>query len=115
MSWVIWHEEAEKEYGFPITMDELLGLIPAIIRQEDPRPVREQVADRYAHGGGWHPFGQGAWRLGSGMKLQFPGDPAMKPLAATTMPLSGEVVYLYAHSMILVMNSDHNYEVSRMD
>ena len=38
---------------------EALGLLPDIIRDDDMRSVKEQIELRYAHGGGYKPFGEG--------------------------------------------------------
>jgi len=114
ITWSIFASEAIRVYGPGTTAGDLLGFLPEILRPEDPRPAREQLADRYAHGGGWSPFGKGQWTLGENMVLKFPGDPAMKPLAALPLPLSKETVVLYPHQMVVVIGL-HSFEVVRLD
>lgn len=92
----------------------LLGYIPDIITELDERPVREQVADRYAHGGGFSPFGVGDWKLNSDTKtIQYPGDPPYKPLFSTQ--IRDEMVVLYDHSIVAVIQANGKFDVIRMD
>jgi hypothetical protein len=85
-----------------------------IIRADDPRPVADQINDRYSHGGGWFPYGQGQWtRNPETGALKYPGDPAMPPLAS--IRVNDELVVLYDHALICVVQPDGTFLVSRMD
>lgn len=95
-----------------LTLD-VLGLIPDIITVRDPRSVAEQVADRYAHGGGWSPYGQDKWQMDEDGTLHYPGDPAFKPLAMTEV--HGETVRFYDHAIVSVRHTDGSFSVVRMD
>jgi hypothetical protein len=91
-----------------------LGFIPEILLDSDPRPMKEQINDRYRHGGGWHPI--------SGMTLRddgtmhFPGDPPFKPVAKLMLTDGrSEFAYFYEHDFVAIVQADGSYEVSRMD
>lgn len=94
---------------------EELGLLPAIFNPADPRPAREQIEDRYAHGGGWRPYGKGKWTIdyADGGTLRYPEDPAMRPWAA--LELNDEMVLVYDCSIIAVVQRDGTFDVLRMD
>lgn len=89
-----------------------LGYLPQIILHSDPRPVKEQVRERYAHGGGWHPF-EGFVFSPEKLTIKYPGDPAYKALARTEV--NEETVIVYPHAWVLVLQKDGSYEISRMD
>ncbi len=102
-----WTELKRDEY-------DRLGLLPQIILNIDPRPVKEQVADRYAHGGGWHPFGQGKWKFDPVRHtLKYPGDPVFHPYWVTEV--RDETVYVYQSGIVAVVQKDGSFEVTRMD
>ena len=115
ITWTIFASEAMRVYGKDVTAGDLLGFLPMILRPEDPRPAKEQLADRYSHGGGYSPFGKDQWTLSPDMVLKFPGDPAMKPIAALRLPLSQETVVLYPHQMAMIRQDDLSFEVMRLD
>jgi hypothetical protein len=90
----------------------ILGYIPQIIFAGDPRPVHEQINDRYAHGGGFKPMK--GWSFDPKTHyLRYPGDPAYRPLARAE--INDEMVYVYPHAWVCVVASDGTFEVSRMD
>lgn len=88
-----------------------LGLLPGLISEDDPRPVREQLNDAYRHGGGWDPMA--GFTVRDGYVLKYPDDPPMKPLAMTS--LRQEVVVFYPYSFLGVFQPDGSFEVSRVD
>jgi hypothetical protein len=89
-----------------------LGFLPDLLSNEDPRPVKEQLTDKYSYGGGWNPMN--GFKLNrETMKLSYPGDPPMWPIARTNV--RNEVVCLYDCSFLLVMQADGNFEVSHVD
>ena len=113
ISWTIFTEAAKKTYG-NISAGDLLGFLPDILRPEDPLPAKEQIAARYSHGGGWRPFGKGEWTLDRFL-LKFPGDPEMAPIAGLSLPQSMEIVLLYPHQMVSVIDFDRSFDVVRLD
>jgi hypothetical protein len=91
---------------------ELLGFLPDIIRKDDPRPVAEQVNDRYAHGGGWRPMR--GWELDrETYAITYLEDPPYKPIAATK--IKNEFVLVYPHAWVAVVQENGAFEVARMD
>ena len=95
---------------YPGFTEEMLGLIPMLLWNSDPRPAREQLHERYAHGGGWSPF-QGFVMTETGIK--YPGDPEMKLYAETK--LRDETIRLYECAWVAIVQPDGSYEISRMD
>lgn len=95
------------------TIDDL-GWLPLMILTSDPRPIREQLDERYAHGGGWSPMGDGRWEFNRDThRLKYPGDPWMNPLAITK--IRDETLILYPYAFVLVLQPDGSYEVARVD
>jgi hypothetical protein len=96
--------------SFPLP--EGLGLLPAILKAADGRSVREQLEDRYRHGGGWRPIP--GLRMGKNRVMHFPGDPSFKPSAAAD--INGELVIFYKQaSLLAVIQKDGKFEVCRVD
>lgn len=93
-----------------------LGYLPGFLSDADSRPAREQLDERYAHGGGYRPFGKGEWQfVATDRRLKYPGDPWMKPVAAATLPGSCETVLLYPGQMLLIQQADQSFTVTRVD
>jgi len=91
-----------------------MGVLPDILLDTDPRPVKEQLAERYRHGGGYSPFKGFKLIDRATMALQYPGDPTMWPGAMSE--LGDETVYYYPHgSWLLIMQKDGTWEVCRVD
>ena len=98
---------------------EALGFIPLWLRLSDPRPIREQLHEHYAHGGGWRPF--------KGFKLVRPadnpdplswtlayeGDPPVRAIG--TALLRNERIVLFRHSWVAIVHPSGEFEVARMD
>jgi hypothetical protein len=87
-----------------------LGFLPDIITDEDPRPVKDQVNDKYDYGGGWRPLPGFNW---NGRMLTYPGDPPMEPIAVAR--LRDELLFFYPGDWLLVAQKDGSFECSRMD
>jgi hypothetical protein len=90
-----------------------LGFLPDILLEEDERPVKEQLEDRYAHGGGWRPI-PGLKLNRMTMVMRFPGDPPYKPAAFTQIGKE-TVVYYPMCSLLLILQANGDYEVTRVD
>ncbi len=99
-----------------ITADAVLGLLPEIIQNDDPRSAIDQINERYAHGGGWNEFHGFTMRNGA---LCYPEDPPYRPVAQIQLsetPLrKTERVVLYAHAWVAIILPDDSYRVARMD
>lgn len=91
-----------------------LGFIPGFLSLTDPAPAKAQFHKAYRHGGGWLPFGEGQWRLDTrSLQLRFPGDPPLEPVAATD--LRDETIVVYRSAIVMILQNDGSFEVSRMD
>lgn len=90
---------------------EMLGYLPGMFSESDPRSAQEQLNDRYGHGGGWQPFN--GFTLLPNKELKYPGDPPIKPLAITV--LHNDVLIFYEHEWLLVLRPDNTWEVARVD
>jgi hypothetical protein len=92
-----------------------LGFLPEILLDEDVRPVKEQLNDRYAHGGGFRPFGNEKFKLDRmTMVLRYPGDPPFVPAAFTQ--IGNETVIFYPQcSLLLILQPNGDWEVTRVD
>jgi hypothetical protein len=88
-----------------------LGFLPDLVSEDDPRPAKAQLADKYRYGGGWRPTP--GFTVRDGYVLKFPDDPPMAPRAMTT--LRDEVIVLYDYAFLGVFQPDGSFEVSRCD
>lgn len=86
-----------------------LGFIPSFLREDDPRPARDQFAEQYI--GGWSPF-KGFKKLEDG-SLLYKGDPPLEPLYEAH--LRNEHITVYRHAWVTITQPDGTFEVSRMD
>lgn len=94
-----------------------VGLIPTFLKAHDERPLKQQIDERYAHGGGWHPLAD--WRIhNQTWQLHYnhagEGDPDYMPLGGAS--LNGEIIICYPDAWTVIMDaSDGTFEVSRLD
>lgn len=89
-----------------------LGYIPDFLLDQDERPAREQINERYAHGGGWQPLLAG-WKMSADGRLSYPGDPTMPPVARTK--LREEEIFVYPYAWVAIRQPDGSFEVARLD
>lgn len=87
-----------------------LGYLPYFLSEADPRSAREQLNANYKFGG-WRPFP--GFELGADNSLNYPGDPPEFPLAQAK--LRDELIVLYPHDWVAVIQPDRSFEVCRMD
>lgn len=95
----------------PDCTPDTVGFIPTFLDMDDPRPAKEQFAERYQWGG-WRPqegFTQGNQRY----SLNYPGDPPLSPMAA--MVLGDELVMVYRYGYVAIWQKDGTFEACRMD
>lgn len=88
-----------------------VGAIPLWLEDRDPRSAKEQLGYHYQHGGGWQPFE--GFKLNKDKSIQYPGDPPHKPLAV--MKLRNEVIMVYPHAWVMILQKDGSFEICRMD
>ena len=96
----------------PKLTPEHLGFLPGFLDADDPRPAREQIDASYQHGGGWQPFEGFKFDPGR-LTLKYPGDPAFKAIAMTT--LRDETLYFFDHDWLLILQPDGVWEVARVN
>jgi len=101
MIWIMKHPQATPE---------MLGFIPQMLSEHDPRPAREQFDSAYGHCGGWQAF-HGFTMTATG--LRYPGDPEMPLLAETK--LRDETIRFYDCAWVAIVQPDGSYEICRMD
>lgn len=89
----------------------VLGHIPSMLNDNNPKSAREQLDENYAHGGGWQPIK--GFKRRENYAIKFPGDPVMVPLAAIKM--RDEVIVLYRYGVVAIFQKEGTFEVARMD
>ncbi|HEY4385633.1 MAG TPA: hypothetical protein VGN34_14335 [Ktedonobacteraceae bacterium] len=100
MIWIILHPKMTAEH---------LGFIPSFLSEDDKRPAKEQINDRYV--AGWNKFD--GFTKDSNHVLKYPDDPSMHPLAATK--LRDELILFYEHSWLVIVQPDGSWEAARVD
>ena len=88
----------------------VLGFIPGMLSELDPRPAREQLDSGYQHGGGWRPLS--GWTR-EGVKIRYPGDDPLTPLSWGL--LRDEAILVYESAWVMILQRDGSFEVGRMD
>lgn len=96
-------------YAISPNAKDLLGFIPCFLDEQDARPAREQIADRYV--AGWSLFP--GFRLGESMDLLYEGDPPLSPAAWTR--LRDELIVVYPYGWVAIIQPDETFEVARCD
>lgn len=96
--------------------EDFLGLIPNFLSEDDPRSAAAQFAENYSHGGGWSPMT--GWRYDSAPPstppfISYPGDPPYYAVAKAT--LRDETILVFPHAWVAIVQSNGDFEVSRMD
>ena len=86
-----------------------LGYIPGFLSEDDPRPAKQQIDERYISG--WNRFD--GFKMAGNFSLRYPGDPALEPLAMTH--LRDETIYVYRYGWVAIVQPDKSFEVARLD
>ena len=91
-----------------------LGYLLFMLNDTDPRSARDQFDAGYRISGGcpWTPF-KGHTMHPITKALKYPGDPPLKPIAATW--LRNERIYFYPYAWVAIVQEDGSFEVCRMD
>lgn len=99
------------EFLHPKMTLEHLGMLPEFLNENNPQSAKEQIDGNYRHGGGWHSMK--GFKLGEDNSLSYPGDPPMSPVASTR--LRDELILLYPHAWIAIIQPDRSFDVARID
>jgi hypothetical protein len=99
----------------PRATGEMLGFIPSFLFDTDPRPARDQLHERYSHGGGWFPMPKDTFTMlpNGNLRSKYSYDPDTVLLAEAK--LREETIRVYDHEWVAVIQPDGTFEVSRMD
>jgi len=101
--------------GYPFNHDPNIspvGYLPFFFDPDDPRPAKEQIHERYQHGGGWHPF-EGFQMAEDHTSILYPGDPPMHLIAIAN--LRNERLFFYEGQWLAIMQPDGSHEIARVD
>lgn len=104
LTWVWFHAKGRAAAGY----------IPSFLDVDRSAKARDQLDYAYQHGGGWRPFpGFQLIEDSDVPRIQYPDDPPYSPLAFTK--LRDEVIIIYPHSWVMIMQPDRSFEMCRMD
>lgn len=97
------------------TNQHLTGMLPFFVQADDPRPAKEQIAERYPFG--WNNFAgatlKNAEELGQA-QFCYPGDPPFTEIARTLV--NNEWVILFPFDWVVCYNRDTgDIDVARID
>ena len=87
------------------------GYIPGFLRDDDPRPAREQFDERYVSG--WVPAPPGLSFDVETLTMTYPNDPPMHPISG--LQFRDETLLLYPSSWVVIVQKDGSWEAARMD
>jgi hypothetical protein len=88
-----------------------LGYLPDLISEDDIRPVKEQLDDKYRYGGGWRPMKGFSFDKHT-YAIKYPGDPLLRPIAQAQ--LRDEKIFLYEGDWLMIVQPDSSYEIARV-
>jgi hypothetical protein len=92
---------------------DMCGMIPEFLSEYNERSAREQLDQAYRHGGGWRPMK--GWNFEPESKaIKYPGDPEMYPVAMMELH-EKEMIYVYPHAWVVIVQPDGSFEIARMD
>ncbi len=93
---------------------EVAGFIPGFLSVHDPRPAVEQIADNYAHGGGWNSFTHVFRPDFANLEMHSTvGDPPIRCMAMSI--LRGEIIMLFEHDWLVIIQPDGTWDCARLD
>lgn len=100
---------------------ERLGYVPGFFDNNDPRSAKEQLNERYAHGGGWLPVKGFTFVKGASMnecRLVGSDNMLFRPYAAAILHPDGDVpetIIAFDHAMFVIEQVDGTWEAARLD
>lgn len=103
------------------TNAERLGAIPTFFWESDLRPAKEQIAERYAHGGGYS-ICSGEWEISvpttfsAVLTYLLPGDEADERFREWGRgALRDETIIVFDAAFTAIVQPDGSFDVIRMD
>jgi hypothetical protein len=103
MQWVAKHPQATIK---------MLGYIPDLLSDSDPRSAKDQINANYAYGGGWAPFKKNNWLIVND-SIKYLTDPP-HPLLFEAR-LRDETIRFYNGAWVAIVQPDGSFEVARID
>lgn len=95
---------------------QVAGSLPQFFDETDKRGAVAQAHSNYAHGGGWQDFQgftlKGAFKEGAA-QLNYPDDPPTREISRAK--LRDELVIMFEHAWVAVVQLDGTFRVARMD
>jgi hypothetical protein len=102
LTWITYIEPREAQ--------KFLGLIPSFLDEADPRPAAQQISANYI--GGWDTMH--GFEMDGEMRLCYPADPPLEPIATTK--IRNELITVYPYGWVAVCQiEDGTFEVARCD
>jgi len=91
------------------------GYILDWLDPHDPTPAKEQIDRNYQHGGGWRDFPGFTVKGGDGNKftLHYPGDPPQREISR--LYFGEELVVLFEHSIVMIVQADGSHVIAHID
>lgn len=89
----------------------MAGYIPSFLSADSDDSIQEQLDAAYVTG--WRPTKADVRLDEETWMLHFSNDPPLHPVGACA--LNGSILVLYEHAWVLVMDTDGDWEVCRMD
>ena len=94
----------------------LIGYLGQIFLNGTGETAQEQLNQRYAHGGGFHPF-EGFILAGAdetdAATITYPKDPPMREVSR--LSLNEQTLILFEHQWLAIVEADNSYRVTRVD
>lgn len=98
----------------PKATQAMLGLIPSFLSPNNPAPAKEQIDANYQHGGGWRKMEK--WKYDPKTKaITYPGDESRPEHLLAEARLRDELILIYTHAWVCIVQPDGYFEVARVD
>lgn len=99
-----------------MSLDQCVGALPYCWDASDPRPAIVQHDERQMGNGPFRKQPDPKWKWSADDHgLRYPGDPAMFPLATAKLPLSGEMILVYPHAWVAIVQTGANPRLVSVD
>lgn len=97
-------------------VSDVVGALPLCWDPSDARDAITQHDERQMGNGPWSDILSAKWKFDpADRSLKYPGDRKMLPLAEAKLPLTDEVILVYQHAWVAIIQSDGSFTVDRRD